>query len=79
MIDRLLTAADLAKIFSVSEQKVMEWNRVYKWPVVKIGRRFRWTPEMVEQIVAQHRDSGKTLRVMPGQTQRSASRGRASP
>lgn len=53
-VDKLLTPADLAEVLGTTEAKVMEWNRVYKWPRVRFGRTFRWTPAMVEQITRTH-------------------------
>ena len=54
MSAKLLTPADLAEVFGVSEGVVMEWRRTYKWPHVRVGRHFRWTPEQVEQITRTH-------------------------
>lgn len=77
MTEKLLTAADLAEILGVSQEKVMEWRRVFDWPHVRIGRRFRWTPEQVEQIVAQHAvPSQKPERRPGGPTARSMARKR---
>ncbi|MFT3871099.1 MAG: helix-turn-helix domain-containing protein [Nocardioides sp.] len=77
MTERLLTAADLAELLGAPESTVMEWCRTYRWPHVRLGRRFRWTPEQVEQIVAAHvvvgekpDTSGRTARAM--QRRRSA-------
>lgn len=78
MSDRLLTVADMAEMFGVTEAKILEWRRVYSWPHVRIGRQFRWTPEQVEAITRAHavtpkRDAAK-VSAIEGQTKRSAAR-----
>lgn len=79
MSAELLTAADLAEVFGVPERTVMEWRRQYGWPCVKVGRKFRFTPAQIEQIIAAHsRQSSTAAVVAPGQTPRSAARRRAS-
>lgn len=79
----VLTPADLAEILQVDEAKVLEWRRTYNWPSFKVGRKVRFTSEHVEQIIASHSgrphaevDSSVVV-ALPGQTKRSASRGRA--
>jgi uncharacterized protein YjcR len=79
MNTKLLTAADLAEMFGVTEQKVMEWQRTYAWPKTTFGRTFRWTPEQVDEITRQHSfDGGGVIGSADGRTQRSASRRKAS-
>lgn len=72
----LLTPAQLAEIFDVTEAKVMEWRRVHDWPHVRIGRKFRFTPTQVEQIIASHsvKPSRSSAAKIAGQTARSARR-----
>lgn len=79
MSTRLLTAADLAEMFGVTEAKVMEWQRVYSWPKTTFGRTFRWTPEQVDEITRRHSfDGAGVIGSADGRTQRSASRRKAS-
>ena len=70
----LLTAAQVGEILGgATADQVMEWRRVYGWPHVRIGRRFMWTPEQVEQITRAHVvKAGKVDQ--SGRTQRSARR-----
>lgn len=74
MTSRLLTAADLAEHFGVTEAKVMEWQRVYSWPRVKVGRTIRWTPEQVEQIDRSHSVTPQGVTPADGRTALSARR-----
>lgn len=78
--NRLLTPADLAELFGVSERKVMEWRRSHGWPFVRVGRTYRFTPGQVEAIVAKHSQTQPATQAptrIPGQTARSAARRRS--
>jgi hypothetical protein len=77
----LLSDHGLAKVFGgdVTERTVADWRRRYDWPHITVGRTVRYTPEHVEQILAQHQTTtGPALTSIPGQTRRSASRSRAT-
>lgn len=54
MSDALITPAQLAEMFDLTEAKVMELRRKHDWPHVRLGRRFRFTPEQVARIIADH-------------------------
>lgn len=71
------TPAELAEMLHVSESTVLEWRRAKRWPSWKVGRTIRFTPEHVEQIVAQHLVQPTRVEDTPqvaiaGQTSRSA-------
>lgn len=77
MSGRLLTPADLAEHFGVSEAKVMEWQRVYDWPRVKVGRTIRWTEDQLVEIDHLHSVTSDGVKVKPvadGRTALSAKR-----
>ena len=76
----LITHAQLAAMFDVDEKKLTKWRLRYGWPAVKIGRTVLFTPEQVEQILADHskRPAAGASPAITGQTSRSASRSRAS-
>ncbi len=87
MTPAIFTAAQLAEMFGVDEEKVLEWRLRYSWPSFKIGRQVRFTGEHLEQIIAKHSggdaspvvDDGSEISVLlEGQTKRSASARRAS-
>jgi len=76
--DVLLTAADLARKFDMSEAQVVRRSRVDRWPHIRIGHKtIRYRPEHVEQIVALYeRDAADAPRpqALAGQTARSRAR-----
>jgi len=74
MSEHLLTPADLAEHFCVSERTVMTWAKKYGWPRTQIGRKFRWTPEQIEQIEQRHRVTPAGVAPKDGRTMRSARR-----
>lgn len=74
MSDSLLTAADLADHFGLTERRVMEYAHQYGWPRIQIGRKFRWTPQLVEQIEREHTVSPSGVAPADGRTARSAAR-----
>lgn len=74
MADQLLTPSDLAAHFGVTEAKVMEWQRTYGWPRVKVGRTIRWTPEQVAEIERSHSVSASGVTPTDGRTPLSARR-----
>lgn len=76
MSDHLLTPADLAEHFGVTEAKVMEWQRVYDWPRVKVGRTIRWTQDQLVEIELLHSvtKDGVTPTPLDGRTALSAKR-----
>ena len=80
MTNALLTPDTLADRLGVPVSTVMQWNREFSWPHVRIGRRYRWTEEQYDQIVRQHVAVGPTgaAPVTGGLTRRSAARRRAS-
>lgn len=79
MSEGLLTPVDLgAMLGGASADRVLEWNRAYSWPHVRIGRRIFWTPEQVDQITRAHTVTDSKVTRTDGRTARSASRKRAS-
>jgi hypothetical protein len=75
----LITPEQMAERFSGVEVKtVLEWNRKYHWPHVRVGKQLRWTEEQYDEIVRQHSAAGDRPKGLPGQTARSASRKAAS-
>lgn len=81
MTAALLTPDAMAERLGVPVSTVMEWNRAKKWPHVRVGRRYRWTEEQYAEIVRGQivvPKKGAEVSALPGQTARSAARGRAS-
>lgn len=80
MSDALITPDQMAERLDVPVSTVMQWNRQFSWPHVRISRRIRWTEEQYDQIVRQHVAVGPTgaAPVTGGLTRRSAARRRAS-
>lgn len=74
----LLTPADLAEKFDVNERTIHEWRKAYKWPCVKVGRRYRWTPEQLEQILRTHSVKAGKITTADGRTRRSANARRSA-
>lgn len=75
----LLSPADLAEALGLTEQRVMDLRRHYRWPHVRLGRTIRFTPEQVEQIIASHsRESEASPVDLSGRTARSTSNRRRS-
>lgn len=76
----LLTDADLAQAFGAPEKTIANWRRRYDWPHITVGRSIRYTPENVEQILRRHQVTAAATapNAIPGQTQRSAARAKAS-
>ena len=71
----LITPEAMAERFAgVEVSTVMEWNRKYHWPHVRVGHQVRWTEDQYEQIVAQHSAKSERPKGLPGQTARSARR-----
>lgn len=79
MTESLLTADDLAEHFGLTSGRMaIDYARQYGWPRIQVGRKFRWTPEMVEQIERTHTVSPDGVTETSGRTSRSAARSRAS-
>jgi DNA-binding transcriptional MerR regulator len=74
MSSQLLTPADLAEHFGVTERTLLRWANQYAWPRTQIGRRLRWTPEQVDQIKRQHAVTPAGVKPADGRTARSARR-----
>lgn len=72
----LISQADLAgpDYFDVPESTVAKWHRDYQWPHVRVGRRIRYTPEQVAEILRRHTVKPERVKGLPGQTARSAKR-----
>jgi hypothetical protein len=47
----LLTDADVAETFGRSPEWVQDQCRAKRWPHVKVGKSYRFTPEQVAEIV----------------------------
>jgi len=73
-MSNLLTPDDLAEEFGVPVSTVMLWNRDNGWPHVRVGRRIRWTPEQLEEILRRQSVTPAKAPKLPGQTSRSARR-----
>lgn len=55
MTVRLLTLAELAEAFQITEAEADTLRKRHGWPCVKVGRKnVRFTPEQVEVIIRQH-------------------------
>lgn len=78
MNDQLLTAADLAEHFGVTEAKVMEWQRVYDWPRIKVGRTIRWTQDQLVEIERLHSVTSEGVKPTPSDGRTALSAARAS-
>lgn len=50
----LHTPDDLARMFDVTPEKVLEWRRRFDWPHVRVGRRVRFTDAQVREIIDRH-------------------------
>ena len=70
----LVTEAELALRFDVTERHIADWRRQYGWPCVKVGRVVRYTEEQVRLILSRHtvETTRPAAATIPGQTARSA-------
>lgn len=74
----LLTPEDMADLLGVSRAKVLEWNRRYEWPHIRLGRRIRWTKVQVEDITARHTVASATTALTDTRTKRSSAARRSA-
>lgn len=70
----VITPDQLAERLGVPRRRVIEWNATYRWPHIRIGRRIRWTPEQVEQILRKHVITGGEIKASDGRTKGSKAR-----
>lgn len=71
----LITPEQLAARFEdVEVSTVMEWNRKYDWPHVRVGHQVRWTEDQYAEILRRHSAGSEIPKGLPGQTRRSARR-----
>lgn len=73
MTETLLTPDEVAARFGVTRRTLLEQARRYQWPVIRIGRKVRFTETLVERIIAQH-----TTRAQVDDGRTSASRRRSA-
>jgi len=74
-MSELITPEQMAERFQgVEVSTVMDWNRKYDWPHVRVGQQVRWTEEQYDEIVRRQTVTPTRPKGLPGQTQRSARR-----
>ncbi len=56
----LLTYRDVAQILGLKENTIRVWVSNRKIPFVKLGSAVRFTPEMVQQIIAESTQEART-------------------
>ena len=74
MTETLLTPDEVAERFGITRRTLLEHARRYQWPVIRIGRKVRFTETLVERIIAQH----TTRPGVPDDGRTSASRRRSA-
>lgn len=50
-VSPMLTTAQVAQVFNVSEATVRAWHKSGKLRGVKVGRDIRWDPKMVDDRI----------------------------
>ena len=56
--DELLTRKDLAQIFKVSQQTVVRWEQVGRFPALRLGSRVRYRRQDVEAFITKAAQGG---------------------
>ena len=59
---RLLTIREVAEALQCSERAVWGWTKAGKLSVVCLGRSRRYRPGDVQHFIAEHTDTGTTLK-----------------
>ena len=79
MSGHLITPAEMAGRFDgVAVSTILEWNRKYAWPFVRVGHSIRWTEDQYTEIIRRQSVAPTAAKGLPGQTARSAGRKRSA-